>query len=40
MAVLNEEGLPQLRISPVYRRLLDKTGAGAAASRTTRRAPT
>src|SRR5499426_1575669 len=28
VAVLNEEGLPQLRISPVYRRLLDKTGAG------------
>ncbi|MBE3071699.1 MAG: RNA polymerase factor sigma-54 [Acidobacteria bacterium] len=27
VAVLNEEGLPQLRISPVYRRLLDK-GAG------------
>ena len=26
VAVLNEEGLPQLRISPVYRRLLDKTG--------------
>ena len=25
VAVLNEEGLPQLRISPVYRRLLDKT---------------
>ena len=25
MAVLNEEGLPQLRISPVYRRLLDKS---------------
>jgi RNA polymerase sigma-54 factor len=25
-AVLNEEGLPQLRISPVYRRLLDKSG--------------
>jgi RNA polymerase sigma-54 factor len=25
-AVLNEEGLPQLRISPVYRRLLDKGG--------------
>ena len=24
MALLNEEGLPQLRISPVYRRLLDK----------------
>jgi RNA polymerase sigma-54 factor len=28
VAALNEEGLPQLRISPVYRRLLDKTGAG------------
>jgi RNA polymerase sigma-54 factor len=28
VAVLNEEGLPQLRISPVYRRLLDKTGGG------------
>jgi RNA polymerase sigma-54 factor len=27
VAALNEEGLPQLRISPVYRRLLDKTGA-------------
>jgi RNA polymerase sigma-54 factor len=27
VAVLNEEGLPQLRISPVYRRLLDK-GSG------------
>ena len=26
VAMLNEEGLPQLRISPVYRRLLDKTG--------------
>jgi RNA polymerase sigma-54 factor len=26
VAVLNEEGLPQLRISPVYRRLLDKSG--------------
>src|SRR6187200_2103176 len=25
VAMLNEEGLPQLRISPVYRRLLDKT---------------
>ncbi|MCR4374864.1 MAG: RNA polymerase sigma-54 factor, partial [Acidobacteria bacterium] len=25
-AVLNEEGLPQLRISPVYRRMLDKGG--------------
>ena len=36
VAVLNEEGLPQLRISPVYRRLLDKS-----ARRTpTRRAPT
>src|SRR5919205_622950 len=28
VAALNEEGLPQLRISPTYRRLLDKT-AGA-----------
>ncbi|HEX2444118.1 MAG TPA: RNA polymerase factor sigma-54 [Vicinamibacterales bacterium] len=26
VAMLNEEGLPQLRISPVYRRLLDKGG--------------
>jgi RNA polymerase sigma-54 factor len=26
VAVLNEEGLPQLRISPTYRRLLDKSG--------------
>ena len=26
IATLNEEGLPQLRISPVYRRLLDKSG--------------
>jgi RNA polymerase sigma-54 factor len=26
VAALNEEGLPQLRISPVYKRLLDKTG--------------
>jgi RNA polymerase sigma-54 factor len=25
-AVLNEDGLPQLRISPIYRRLLDKGG--------------
>src|SRR5215213_16526 len=25
VAMLNEEGLPQLRISPVYKRLLDKT---------------
>src|ERR671912_519566 len=29
VAALNEEGLPQLRISPVYRRLLDKAGGGA-----------
>src|SRR5215213_929395 len=28
VAALNEEGLPQLRISPVYRRLLDKTVVG------------
>jgi RNA polymerase sigma-54 factor len=27
VAALNEEGLPQLRISPVYRRLLDKSNA-------------
>ena len=27
MAVLNEDGLPQMRISPVYRRLLDKSAA-------------
>ena len=27
VAVLNEDGLPQLRISPVYRRLMDKTVA-------------
>ncbi len=26
VALLNEEGLPQLRVSPVYRRLLDKNG--------------
>ncbi len=26
VAALNEEGLPQLRISPTYRRLLDKSG--------------
>ena len=36
VAVLNEDGLPQMRISPVYRRLLDK---GARAT-PTRRAPT
>ena len=29
VAALNEEGLPQLRISPVYKRLLDKSGAGS-----------
>ena len=40
VAALNEEGLPQLRISPVYRRLLDKTGAGRRRSRTTKRART
>ena len=28
-AVLNEDGLPQLRISPVYRRLLDKSGGAS-----------
>src|SRR5258706_5613465 len=27
VVVLNEDGLPQMRISPVYRRLLDKTPA-------------
>src|SRR5215217_5245139 len=27
VAMLNEEGLPQLRISPVYRRLLDKSAS-------------
>jgi RNA polymerase sigma-54 factor len=32
VAALNEEGLPQLRISPVYKRLLDKTGAAGAAA--------
>jgi RNA polymerase sigma-54 factor len=36
VAALNEEGLPQLRISPVYRRLLDKSGAGAESSDETR----
>ena len=36
VAVLNEDGLPQMRISPVYRRLLDKNAATTA----TRRAPT
>src|SRR6059036_3580488 len=36
VAVLNEDGLPQMRISPVYRRLLDK----ARPTTTTRRART
>src|SRR5690348_11837550 len=36
VAALNEEGLPQLRISPVYRRLLDKTGAGTPENNETR----
>jgi hypothetical protein len=35
--VLNEDGLPQLRISPTYRRLLDK---GAAGKQRRDRAPT
>src|ERR671925_205210 len=33
VAVLNEEGLPQLRISPVYRRLLDKTAQNTTETR-------
>jgi RNA polymerase sigma-54 factor len=33
VAALNEEGLPQLRISPVYRRLLDKTADNSAETR-------
>jgi len=32
-AMLNEDGLPQLRISPVYRRLLDKGGQASAETR-------
>jgi RNA polymerase sigma-54 factor len=32
-ALLNEDGLPQLRISPVYRRLLDKGGEASAETR-------
>jgi RNA polymerase sigma-54 factor len=32
-AVLNEDGLPQLRISPVYRRLLDKGGENSEETR-------
>ena len=27
VVVLNEDGLPQMRISPVYRRLLDKSAS-------------
>jgi RNA polymerase sigma-54 factor len=33
VAMLNEEGLPQLRISPVYRRLLDKNAENSAETR-------
>jgi RNA polymerase sigma-54 factor len=33
VAVLNEEGLPQLRISPVYRRLMDKGGENSEETR-------
>ncbi|MFN8057576.1 MAG: RNA polymerase factor sigma-54 [Vicinamibacterales bacterium] len=33
VAMLNEDGLPQLRISPVYRRLLDKSGDNSAETR-------
>ncbi len=33
VATLNEEGLPQLRISPVYRRLLEKDGRNSAETR-------
>ncbi|MCX6544454.1 MAG: RNA polymerase factor sigma-54 [Acidobacteria bacterium] len=33
VALLNEEGLPQLRISPVYRRLLDKGADNTAETR-------
>src|SRR5689334_22767858 len=36
VAVLNEEGLPQLRISPTYRRLLDKNVAGTPENNETR----
>ena len=32
VAALNEEGLPQLRISPVYKRLLDKTAPASGAA--------
>ena len=33
VAVLNEDGMPQLRISPVYRRLLDKRGKNSEETR-------
>jgi RNA polymerase sigma-54 factor len=36
VAMLNEEGLPQLRISPVYRRLLDKSVHGGESGDETR----
>src|SRR6476659_8551380 len=36
VAALNEEGLPQLRISPVYRRLLDKSAGTTEANDETR----
>jgi RNA polymerase sigma-54 factor len=36
VAMLNEEGLPQLRISPVYRRLLDKSVQGGESGDETR----
>jgi len=36
VAMLNEEGLPQLRISPVYRRLLDKSTQGGESGDETR----
>ena len=36
VAMLNEEGLPQLRISPTYRRLLDKNAPSSAENTETR----
>src|SRR6476659_5514080 len=36
VAALNEEGLPQLRISPTYRRLLDKSAGTTEANKETR----
>ncbi len=36
VAVLNEDGLPQLRISPTYRRLLDKNAPGSEENNETR----